>query len=292
MQKLRFLPLAAMTLALSLFTGCDEESDAPVINGYKLDNTAPVVTSAAASINTMGTVDFGTDKATVHYAVSGPGVSSITVPADFTVTSSGSSIGKKFDIAMGAPAGTYSISVTVTDEDGGVASQSVSFTIGGGSSSTPLGNNAGKNTATLGAQSASAGSFLNADGFEVFKSDSDVNGYKTSAQKQSIDVVFFATDAGVATFFAPTAAAAAGLGGISSWGSDAKSTIIVDAGTSPITTKEAASAAIGSQTSTQATVVSGHYYALKLSNGKYAVLNAILAGAGKSATVTVDILSE
>lgn len=290
MQKLRFLPLAAMTLALSLFTGCDDEEGSVTINGFGVSTGTP---KAGESFNTTGTADFETDQATVKYSFSPS--TGITVPSEFKIAS-GSSVGKQIDIAPGTASGNYSVTVTVTDEDGIAASQTATFCVnvcgGGGGTGTPLGDRGGENTATLGAQSASAGSFLNVDGFEVFKSDNETNGYKTAAQKQSIDIVFFSTEAGVPTFFAPTAAAAAGLGGVASWGSDAKSTIIVDANSTPITTKEGAIAAIGAQSTTQAVVVSGHYYALKLSNGKYAVVNAILAGSAKSATVTVDILSE
>lgn len=289
MQKLRFLPLAAMTLALSLFTGCDDEDGSVTINGFGVDNAMP---EAGKSFNTKGTADFETDKATVSYAFSPS--AGITGPSSFTIAS-GASLGKQIDISSSAATGTYSVTVTVTDEDGVAASQTATFCVEVCSGTPPTGtllpDNGGANTITLGAQSASAGSFLNVDGFESFKSDNATYA-KTAAQKQSIDVVFFASAAGVPTFYAPTAAADADLGGIKSWGSDAKSTIIVDAGTTPIETKEAAISAIGSKSTTQAAVVSGHYYALKLSNNKYAVINAILAGSDKSATVTVDILSE
>lgn len=289
MQKLRILPLAAISLALSLFTGCDDSTDAPKISGFGVSNAK---VDAPKNINLTGSVEFGTDDATISYTVSPS--TGITPPASYVSKSSPASLAKD-QIQIDATAnGTYTVTITVKDADGQTTTAQTSFCVGscGTSSGTKLGDNAGLNTVELGAQNAAAGSFLNADGFEVFKSDSDKNGYKTAAQKQSIDVVFFASSAGVPTFYAPTAAASAGLGGIASWGSDAKSTIIVDAGTSPITTKEGAMAAIGSQTSTQAAVVSGHYYALKLSNGKYAVINAIIGGSGMSATATVDILSE
>lgn len=294
LSKIR--PALALTLALSLFNGCwwdtNSNPDAPTISGLAVSPSQVAKTGEASKIT--GTIGINTDNATVSYKVTN---ASGDVTGKFTIGSipgsiSGSSTLAGTILATSADDGSYTFAITVSDADGQITSQTAGFTVGVAEIPSDLKDNNGSNTLTLGAQSASAGSFLNVDGFEVFKSDNDVNGYKTTAQKQSIDVVFFATDAGVPTFFAPTAAATAGLGGVASWGADAKSTIIVDAGVTPILTKAGVVSAIGSQTTTQATVQTGHYYALKLSNGKYAVLNAILSGAGKSASVTVDILSE
>jgi hypothetical protein len=261
--SVRYKPLEASSMSASVFPG--------------------------GTMSLSGSTHFPEDYATLSFQVV-PQENSIILPATIQVTN-GPWSSTTVATSTSTPLGNYRVVASLKRSNGILDTVSVPLTVV--EATTRLDDNGGRNTLTLGAQAASAGSFLNVDGYEAFLPDSPSNGYKTSAQKKSIDVVFFASEAGVPTFYAPTAAASAGLGGIASWGSYANSTIIVDVGTSSITTKEGAIAAIGSQTSAQAAVFTGHCYALKLSNGNYAVLQAILSGGSNTtATVTVDILSE
>jgi hypothetical protein len=282
MQKLRFLPLAAMTLALSLFTGCDDEEGSVTINGFGVDNANP---AAGSSFNTKGTADFETDKATVSYTVSGPDAGKIIPPSSFAIAS-GSSLGKLFTVPAGTAAGSYSVTVTVTDEDGIAASQSASFCVGGacgGGSGMPLDKL--EPDLDVGAQSVTGkGSFIDVDGGEVF-----TEGTKDVSK---VDAVFFADAAGQISLMSPSYAATNSLGGVSTWGTKLQ-TVIVEAGTSEIATKEAAMAKVGSATTQIAAVTSGHYYAMKLANNEYAVVKiASLSGTGKAAVGTITLFVE
>ncbi len=278
MQKLRFLPLAAMTLALSLFTGCDDEEGSVTINGFGVDNATPLV--GPSSITTKGTADFETDKATVSYTVSPS--TGVNVPSAFTIAS-GSSLSKQIPYSAEAAPGSYTVTVTVTDEDGIAASQSATFCIGGacgGGGGTPFDKL--EPDLDVGAQSVNGkGSFIDVDGGEVF-----TEGTKDVSK---VDAVFFADAAGQISLMSPKYAATNSLGGVNTWGTQLQ-TIIVEAGTSEIATKEAAMAKVGSATTQIAAVTSGHYYAMKLSNNEYAVVKiASLSGSGKAAAGTITL---
>ncbi|HOX52262.1 MAG TPA: hypothetical protein PKY05_12295 [Fibrobacteria bacterium] len=281
MQKLRFLPLAAMTLALSLFTGCDDEDGSVTINGFTVSNATP---AAGTSIDARGTADFETDNATVTYSVSGTNAATvIEVPAPFKVAA-GASIGKQISIKAGAT-GSYTLSVKVVDEDGAEATASTSFCVGScsGTGSTPLDR---VGSVDLGSQAdPTNGSFLDVDGGIAYTS-----GSKTAAETAEIDLVFFKDNAGTASFLSPSQVVADGLNTLSGW-ANKNSTVIVDAGTTAITTVEGAKSAVGSSSSQKAAVVSGHYYAMKLTGGEYAVVKATSMTAS-GVTVTVEIFSE
>lgn len=255
---------------------------APVILGFSFDNVTP---GTGTTIFTRGIVDFGTDKATVSYSVSGGGANKIFLPATFTVNASGSSIGKQIQIAPDASNGTYTVTVTVTDEDGGVASTSAAFSLY--SNSTGIVFEMLEPDLFVGAQRASAGAFIDVNGGVVYTS-----GSKTDAVLASIDVIFFADATDQISLMSPSYAASNSLGTIINW-TTRNSTIIVDAGTSPITDLKMAMSKIGSSTSQVASVVSGHYYALKLVNGEYAAIKVVsLSGSGQSSSGSITLFVE
>ncbi|QQS07174.1 MAG: hypothetical protein IPK50_09810 [Fibrobacterota bacterium] len=280
MQKLRFLPLAAMTLALSLFTGCDDETGTVTINGFGVDNANPAV--GPSSITTKGTADFETDQATVSYSVSPS--AGVTIPSSFNIAAGGS-LAKQIQYTAAAVPGSYTVTVTVTDEDGVSASQAATFCIGGAcGTSTGIPLDMLEPDLTVGAQDAKAGSFIDVDGGAV---------YTSGAKDFSVvDAIFFADAAGQISLMSPSYAASNSLGAVSAW-STKLSTVIVDAGTAAVATREAAMAKIGTSNTQVAAVVSGHYYALKLANGQYAAIKiASLSSSGKAASGTITLFVE
>lgn len=255
---------------------------APKISGFSLDNTNPA--AGPSSFTTKGTADFETSKATVSYAVSPS--AGLTLPASFTITS-GSSIGKQVQISTGAPNGSYTITVTVTDEDGNFTSQAATFCVNSCAGPVDLTFDILEPDLFVGAQRASAGAFIDVNGGVVYTS-----GSKTDAVLASIDVIFFADATDQISLMSPSYAASNSLGTIINW-TTRNSTIIVDAGTSPITDLKMAMSKIGSSTSQVASVVSGHYYALKLVNGEYAAIKVVsLSGSGQSSSGSITLFVE
>ena len=249
---------------------------APTISGFSVDNA--YLPAGLSSFNTKGSAEFATGKAIVSYAVSP--AANITLPASFTL-SSGGSLGKQVAIGPNVAPGAYSLTVTVTDEDGLSASQSATFSI---SSSGVTFDMLAPNL-TVGAQNELAGSYIDVDGGLIYTGGS-------SKPVAEIDAIFFADAAGQISLMSPTHAASSSIGGVSAWATR-QSTVVVDAGTAPVLTVGAARALIGTSSSQIAAVVSGHYYALRLANGEYAAIQiASLTGIGRSASASITLFVE
>ncbi|HOX52261.1 MAG TPA: hypothetical protein PKY05_12290 [Fibrobacteria bacterium] len=294
MIKLRALTLSLFVGAATLLTGCFEDVEAPRIQGLAVNPSA--VPMEGSQI--QGTVEFDTDKATVSFRISSATTGSVVDASSYFDFSQSAALGSspatfgRITPRLGAPDGSYTLSVTVTDDDGNSTTERASFQIGAGPRETPFDNNAGDNLRILGAQDNSTdGSFLDVDGFKVFKS-----GTKTDSEKSTIDLVLFAspnTSTGTLMLLSPKEAAAMGLGGVTSWGAaNLNSTVIVKA-PGPVNTLEQAMAVIGGSTGEKAEAEVGEVYALKLSNGIYASITFIaIVGNGNAAAATVTILSE
>ncbi|QQS07171.1 MAG: hypothetical protein IPK50_09795 [Fibrobacterota bacterium] len=289
MLKLRALSFSLLLGATTLLTGCFEDVEAPRIKGLAVNPT--VVPATGAQI--QGIVEYDTDKASVSFQVSGA-TGDVSNKFDFsqsiTLGSSPASLGT-INPREDATVGNYTLTVKVVDDEGNTTSETAKFSFGVPTDDNLL-NNMGDNSRILGAQGNSTeGSFLDVDGFKVFKS-----GTKTDSEKSTIDVVLFAspnTATGTLLLLSPKQAAADNLGAISSWGSEnLNPTIIVKAG-GPVLTRDAAIRAIGASTSEKAEVQSGATYALKLSNDAYASITIqSINGVGNAAAVTLQILAD
>lgn len=254
----------------------------PTIIGFGVDNATP--SAGPSSFGTKGTAVIETSKATVSYSVSPS--AGLTPPASFSIVS-GSSIAKQVQISTGAPNGSYTITVTVTDEDGNSTAQAASFCVNSCAGPFDLTFEKLMPDLSVGAQNASPPAFIDVDGATTYG-----GGAKTAAVIASIDAIFFADATDQISLMSPSYAASNSLGNLSAW-STKQSTVIVDAGTTPVSTVTAAKAIIGTSTAQVAAVESGHYYALKLTNGEYAVIRfSSLSGSGRSATGTITLFVE
>lgn len=298
MQKLRLVPLAILSLSVGLMTACDSTSSStvPTIDRVGLDDIASTslvagqgsttihstVTSEAAGFSIAFTItdSTGADK-----------TSNFTI--NFTVPSSSATkwvaVDQNATLAAksGITNGTYTLTLTATSSSGSNHATTTFIVTGGtasgsGSSTTTLTKTG---TADLGAQAASAGSFLSiAGGWSM------TSGEKTTADEDSVDIVFFAStnsSSGTPTFYSPAAAYSAGLGSLSGW-TTRHSTIIVSNGTAALSTKEAVVAAIGTAATQSATVTQGNWYAVKLDNGTYgSIYVSSLSNSGNASTAEV-----
>lgn len=290
MLKVRALSFALFVGAATLLTGCFEDVKAPRIKGLAVNPAQ--LTDAGSQI--QGAVEFDTDKASVSFRVTSGGADatgSFSFSGSSSLSSSPATLGTiKPNGAV--TEGAYTLTVTVTDDEGNSTTERAGFAVGNALVVTDLGNNNGDNTRTLGAQGNSTeGSFLDVDAFKVYKS-----GAKTDSEKSSIDIVLFAspnTTSGILMLMSPKEAAAQGLGGVASWGAANLNSTIIAKASGPITTREAAITAIGVNTSEKAEAQLGATYALKLSNDIYASLTIQgISGPGNTASATLTILSD
>lgn len=295
MLKVRALSIALFVGASTLLTGCFDDVEAPRIKGLAVNPHEVPRTGSQI----QGTVEYDTDKASVSFKVSRVTESGAVVDAssDFDFSQSislGASPATLGTVTprTGAFDGIYTLAVTVVDDESNSTTEKTSFQLGSGTFVTGLGNNSGANTFTLGAQYASQGSFLDVDDFKQYSSD-NASHTKTSTEKSAIDVVLFANGSTL-MLYSPRAAADAGLGGIASWSDgNINSTTIVDAGTTPVATVEAAMSLLNGKSSQSAPALEGHTYALKLSTDNYGSLTITnISGSGTTATARVSILSE
>lgn len=293
MQRLRLLVTGLLLGASTLLTGCFESDDPPQIKNLAVNPSK--VAPAGSSIS--GTVEFSTDNANVAFRVLRKSSSGTTeATSDFNFTSASTLKSSPSGLGMivpnsGVSDGSFDLAVTVVDANGNQVTEHTSFTLGDVISATNLDDNQGNNTRTLGAQgNATEGSFLDVDGFQVYKS-----GTKTTAEKRAIDLVFFAnpnSGSGTPMLYSPKEANQEGLGNLSSWDVDLRTTYITRA-SGPITTEEQAAAALAGVTTQRAVAASGATYALKLENGTYASLTITsISGTGNAASVTVTILAQ
>jgi len=287
MIRSKYFGLAAVAFAMLSLGACttDSDSSVPTIDGLYMDNTTLTAGGTATAIHTTVSGDAGFQVLFSIQDVSGKDASSYFTLNQGTGPKSTDTKWQSIDngstIAAKSTAvnGTYTLTLTVTSSSGN-NTKTATFTVTGGTTATttPLTN---QGVVSLGAQSASAGSFLDVANYTAYTSGMD-KPYAT------IDVVFGADAAGAASLLSPFAASTDGFTALASWPTLNK-TIIVGPLSSAISTQEAAMAAIGSATTQKVAATSG-LYALKLgSSGKYAALKLTVAGSGKTATADVTV---
>lgn len=273
MQKLRILPLAAFALAFSIFTGCDSTSDDPTITGLSLSNSK-LASGSGADIR--ANITFGTSTANVSYKVtgsSGEATSKFTITTQNQLTSSPATLTGNI-VATSATDDNYTLTITVTDADGKVASASTAFTVGTNVvpvtiswTSVPLSVGSMKNN--------DAGSFISfQDGYVYALSDGSAK-----ANASHVDLFFTAnpSTSSTGTFFQPAVGQSLGLYGFSGWSTVNSTTRIFP------TTKSksyftssaliAAEFAANTGTGTSAVATTGGLYVVQYAGSKYAVLS-------------------
>jgi hypothetical protein len=299
MIRSKYLALAAVALSFGALTACDStsSSNAPTVSEFESAN----FTETTDTLKIGNYIDFYgkvTDDqglknwsltvlnsaGAVVYTASVPTISGTSVSFDLQGKST-TNLRVSNDGSWGAT-GQYTVRLTVTNSQGNSinADQKIYAEGKGSATTTPLTN---QGVVPLGAQSASAGSFLDVTNYTAYTSGAN-KPYAT------IDVVFGADAAGTASLLSPYAAstdgfpALAGSATTSAWPTLNK-TIIVGPLTSALGTQEAVAAAIGSAT-TQKVAATNGLYALKLgSSGKYAALKLTVSGSGKTATADVTV---
>lgn len=293
MIRSKYFGLAAVAFAMLSLGACTTDSNdnnLAISGNPRLDNSTLTAGGAAVSIRGTITNDAGNISYTLKVQNSTTGAdatSSFLLSYKAPTTSETSwSIG---DPAQGAgtitalasaATGAYNLVISATSGTA-TTSATIPFTVTGGTTpiTTPLTN---RGVVTLGAQSASAGSFLDVTNYTAYTSGVD-KPYET------IDVVFGADASGVTSLLSPFAASTDGFTGMASSWTTLNKTIIVGPLSSAVSTQEAVMAAIGSATTQKVAATSG-LYALKLgSSGKYAALKLTVAGAGKTATADVTV---
>lgn len=274
---LKIRPVLALTVALSLFNGCfwDEAASpaAPTISGLAVTPNQVAKTGDGSKIT--GTLGIEAESATVSFKVTN---STGDMTSKFTIKGIPASISTSTAlagtiVATSADDGAYTLSFTVTDADGQVVSQSAGFRVGADIPSI--------GTVDLGAQGASAGSFLQLTGLS-----GNAVAWTSGAGKpvEKIDLVFGQDGSSVLSLMSPDQAD--GDGFTLGWATT-NVTYIKDMGTS-LPSKSAVIAALAGVTAQKATASVDHYYGLKLADGSYAaVLVNSLSSATRTATASV-----
>ena len=228
-------------------------------------------------ISLYGTSHFTEDFATLSFQVV-PQEASITLPATIQVTN-GPWSSTTVTTSTSTPLGNYRVVVSLKRTNGTVDTVSVPLTVV--ERTTPLFS---IGSLSMGTQTEINGSYLDVDGGTCFTS-----GTKTTTEIASIDLVFFKDSSGTPSFASPSQAASEGLSSVIAW-TTKNSAVIVDMGILAVdlTSAEAIKSAIGSSTSQKATVVSDHWYALRLPTGQYAALKAsTLTASGTTVVVRI-----
>ncbi|MBK9578169.1 MAG: hypothetical protein IPO40_13920 [Fibrobacteres bacterium] len=225
-------------------------------------------------ISLSGTTHFAEDFATLSFQVV-PQEATITLPATIQVTN-GSWPSTSVATSTSTPLGNYRVVVALKRSNGTVDTVSVPLTVVEKTSQL-----ISKGSIAMGSQlDPTNGSYLDVANATVWSSGA-------GKPYQTIDVIFFKDASGTPSFLSPAQTASDSLGNMSAWTTKNR-TIIVDAGTATPASAEAIKLAIGSSTAQKAAVVSGHWYALRLSTGQYAAIKvASLTSTGITATVEI-----
>lgn len=302
MQKLRFVPLAILSLSVGLMTACDSTSSntVPTIDRVGLDDIPSTgLVAGQGSTKIHSTVTSEATGFTITFTVTN--AAGTDKSSDFTINFTNPSSSDTKWVAVdqnatlaaksGIANGNYTLKMTVSSSSGS-NSASTTFTVVGGTDNPNPGGGTKLNDANavdLGAQAVNGvGSFLSIEG-----AWSITSGEKKAADEDSVDVVFFAspsTSSGTPTFFSPAAAYAASLGKLDGW-SVRHNTIIVSS-PNALSTVEQVKALTDASSSHSATVSNGGWYAVKLDSGKYGLIHVTaFAGAGNAATATVEVFN-
>jgi hypothetical protein len=294
MQKLRFLPLAAIGLAFGLLTACDSTSskDAPSVSTALYVSGNPTTLQANTTYHLAGTVENVTSWSwTVVNSATGKTVA--TISADAPNGSGSTDVGKgsssklvEFTVtsAWGAT-GTYVITGALTGTDGSTINTTVTVTAtpgGTNTTETPLSSVVSLDVAAQGVTGVN--SFISIGNAKSYSGTET----KTYFANTDLVITYDAANTTQTNFESTAEGVSDNTLGSTYWGTG-RATLITDVGSTEPTSLTTAKASLG--TAQSAAIVSGHYYVVKTVEGIYAVLYASnLSGTGNSLTLTVKIL--
>ncbi|MBK9577717.1 MAG: hypothetical protein IPK50_07325 [Fibrobacterota bacterium] len=295
------LAWGALLLGLS---ACDKTTDTPAgtakpsnltvsLSGTELTAGGASVDVAVAATSDTGILSiaptFKSSSGSVVVSSFLPSFTTMPKPGDKTFASSG----WKLSALTTASAGSYIMTLTLTDKSGAVTTKEVAFTVkakGGTDPVDPVDPDPTigepllrMGAVTAGAQNSSRGSFFELAGADAGTLHTSGAGLPYA----DIDVIFGA-DGTTLSFMSPDYAAK-GAFSLGSW-STVNKTAIIDLGTSRPAHTGVVFDALVANPKTSATVVSGHYYGIGTVSGEIAVLYvSSVDGSGKSANAVVDV---
>jgi hypothetical protein len=303
MKTLRIFALTSLVAGFGLMTSCNTTAsgDAPSISSaiYVSDHQSDLATFVFQANNTYhlaGTVqNVSSWSWTIENSSGTVETISAAAPSGSGSTDIGSGNAKLIAFtpksSWGAT-GSYSIKGVLTGTDGSTLTTKLTFQAAPGGTTTPTGTTTTISSQggpfTIGAQKADSASFISVTKAADFATIT--SGGKTAADEANIDVIFFADNSGTPSFFSPAEAKAQGLGKVSSW-STWNNTVIVSAGSTALSTVEAAKALTDNSSSHSVAVTANTWYAIKLDNSKgYGAIHILtLSGNGQSASATISL---
>lgn len=250
---------------------------APTISSFSLSTKTP---GESETIAIQGTAEFTTAKATISYSLSGSNLYTIKTSSPYVATASPAALTGSIYLS-GTLNGTYTILVTITDENGKSESSSTNFTVG---SSTVVGEPlVRKGAVRAGAQGSMYGSFLELSGPDAGTLYTGGAGIPS----ETIDVVF-GVDGSAISLMSPQRASVSRYT-LSSW-SQLNATDIVDLGTTKPSNTGVVAQALDRKSAQSVPAIAGHYYGISARSGDLSVLFITsLSGTGIATEASIDV---